>query len=244
MLTEVVMIEDRVLRFEKAKSALKVNDNAVDGRISVCPSVPVGSAAGDIGCAPPGYSHPESGNESFFIHSPQNYVPYYAYHQQTQQYHTFHVPHQAIPIYQVYQPSNRPPVNVVSSPVSIVSSDDLSLSLSSNEIPNKMFVGHLNGELVTQRKLLRYFQRYGHITDIELFKNNLDGSLRLDAFAFISYLKCEQVQEAIKEEDGKEWLGRRIKCCQALKKRVSGNSSPVLENEEDFENIQICLSST
>lgn len=242
------MIEDRVLRFEKAKSALQVNGNGGDGRISVGPSVPVGSADDGVGCAPPppGYSHSESTNESFYIHSPQNYVPYYAYHQQTQQYHTFHVPHQPIPMYQVYQPSNRPPVNVVSSPVSTVNSDDLSLSLSSNEVPNKMFVGHLNGELVTQRKLLRYFQRYGHITDIELFKNNLDGSLRLDAFAFISYLKCEQVQEAIKEEDGKEWLGRRIKCCQALKKRVSGsgNSSPVLENEEDFENVQICLNST
>lgn len=230
MLTEMVMIEDRVLRFEKAKSALQVN--GADGRIPAFP------AAGGIVCPPPGYNQPESITESsFFIHSPQNYVPYYAFHQQTQQYHTFHVPHQPIPMYQVYHP--KAPVSVESTPVSPVSSDDLS---SSNELPNKMFVGHLNGEFVTQRKLLRYFQRYGHITDIELFKNNLDGSLRLDAFAFISYLKSEQVQEAIKEEDGKDWLGKRIKCCQALKKRVSesGNSSPVLENDE---NVQICLNS-
>ena len=126
--------------------------------------------------------------------------------------------------------------------------------VSSNEIPNKMFVGHLNGELVTQRKLLRYFQHFGHITDIELFKNNLDGSLRLEAFAFISYLKAEQVQQAIKEGDGKEWLGRRLKCCQALKRRVSGNSSLVLGGVEysdevesapiagNAEDITICLS--
>lgn len=221
MLTEVVMIEDRVLRFEKAKNSLKINgaDNRTPGYNQGYES----SVAGTEDHV----SHNATG--TFFVH-PHVYVPYYAFHHQTQQYHTFHVPHQTIPIYnsmEMYQPK-------------FVSVSD---EVSSNEILNKMFVGHLNGESVTQRKLLRYFQQYGHITDIELFKNNFDGSLRLEAFAFISYLKAEQVQQAIKEGDGKEWLGRRLKCCLALKKRGSGNSSPVLDSveysDEAAENLSV-----
>ena len=105
---------------------------------------------------------------------------------------------------------------------------------------NKIFVGHLNGESVTQRKLLRHFQHYGHITDIELFKNNLDGSLRQDAFAFISYLKSEQMHQAIKEENGREWLGKQLKCCKALKKREASPNPPIEESSENA-NAQICL---
>lgn len=205
MLTEVVMIEDRVLRFEKAKSPLQIN--GADNR-----SLDFNQGLGSEDHV----SH--NANGTFFVH-PHVYVPYYAFHHQTQQYHTFHVPHQPMPIpipisnsMEMYQAKSVPVSDEISS--------------SSNENPNKMFVGHLNGESVTQRKLLRYFQRHGHITDIELFKNNLDGSLRLEAFAFISYLKVEQVQQAIQEENGKEWLGRKLKCCVALKKRGNVNSLP------------------
>ena len=230
MLTEVVMIEDRVLRFEKAKNALQANGG--DNRTAR----PRNNQSYESSVAGTEDYASQNANVTFFVNPPV-YVPYYAFHHQNQQYHTFHVPHQPIPVYntntmEMYQPK----------PVSV--GDEVS----SNEIPNKMFVGHLNGELVTQRKLLRYFQHFGHITDIELFKNNLDGSLRLEAFAFISYLKAEQVQQAIKEGDGKEWLGKRLKCCQALKKRGSVNSFeyseevksvPIAENAED---IQIFLS--
>lgn len=215
MLNEVVKIEDRVLRFEKAKSLLKIDGNdgqalAIDGHNQSYET----SAA----------YHTNA--DEYFIHPPQGYVPYYHH---TQQYSTFHVPqpyntntnknknlntnYQMNPMNPIYQMYRR----FESSPVSFEGSSD--------EIPNKMFVGHLNGELVTQRKLLRHFQRHGHITDIELFKNHLDGSLRLDAFAFISYLKAEEVKKAIEEEDGKLWLGRILKCCQALKKRENASGS-------------------
>lgn len=82
---------------------------------------------------------------------------------------------------------------------------------------NKVFVGQFNGEMVTQRKLLRCFQHHGRITDIDIFKNNLDGSIRLEAFAFISYMNPEQILQAIHEENGREWLGRRLKWCKAFK---------------------------
>ena len=85
--------------------------------------------------------------------------------------------------------------------------------------PFKVFVGHLNGDLVTQRKLLRRFQQHGHITDIELFKRNLDGSPRKEAFAFVSYLTEEQLFTAIRKENDQVWLGNRIRCCKALPKR-------------------------
>ena len=240
MLTEMVMIEDRVLRFEKAKSSFQPNNT--ENR---------SNAAGSSG-GPPGYASGNTETNSdnygaFFVH-PQTYVPYYSFHHPSQQVHTFQVPHQPLPFYATmptYQPTTtnyskfQTPTNPESPPLS---------ESSSGESFNKMFIGNLNGELVTQRKLLRHFQHHGHITDIELFKNNLDGSLRLDAFAFISYLKSEQVHQAIKEEDGKEWLGRRLKCCKALKKReiITNDYSPPptddIEAFDDSENVQICLS--
>lgn len=105
----------------------------------------------------------------------------------------------------VYYPSLHLPINPTPLPLDesnkvagrIVDHNDASPSTSS---AFKVFVGHLNGETVTQRKLLRHFQRHGHITDIELFKRNIDGTPRRDAFAFISYLKEDQQLRAIREE--------------------------------------------
>lgn len=240
MLTETVVIEDRVLRFEKAKSNIgNVSENIGEGEV-------------DNPNAAPYYPQ---------VH-PQVYIPYYTYGLNSQQIHTFQVPNQPLVMYphgtggQVYPPA---PVHPMSP------SDSVSTDSSSFDEMNKIFVGHLNGELVTQRKLLRHFQRYGHITDIELFKNNLDGTLRPDAFAFISYLKPEQMLQAIKEENGREWLGKQLKCCKALKKREGGvqgiegevhetnpnnneelESEPALEHplEPEPENVQVCLSAS
>lgn len=225
-------MEDRVLRFEKAKSNCNI-DPELEGNES-----PV--------------------QEEFNTYYPQVYVPYYSYGVTSQQIHTFQVPQQPMMIYppphinQIYPSPSSVAVAAAApsvphsnpgtpSPVSIYSTS--SESFSSFDEMNKIFVGHLNGELVTQRKLLRYFQRYGHITDIELFKNNLDGTLRHDAFAFISFLKPEQMLQAIKGENGQEWLGRQLKCCKALKKRDLVNSSRNFFNDES-ENIQICLNSS
>lgn len=226
MLTEMIMIEDRVLRFERAKRPHVGNS----GHPGYDPSGGV--------TAPAGF---EPQNGAIYV-TPQGYVPYYAFHHPTQQYHTFQIPHHPVPIYSPLEMYQQEPKSLMpeSPPLSESSSPDAG---------NKVFVGHLDGQSITQRKLLRRFQHHGHITDIELFKNNLDGSLRLDAFAFVSYLKSEQAQQAIKEEDGKEWLGRRLKCCKAHKKREtsSESGSPLLYSEdaetfEDSENVQICLS--
>lgn len=226
MLTEMIMIEDRVLRFERAKRPQAGNSGHLGYDLTGVVSAPAGF---------------EPHNGTLYI-TPQGYVPYYAFHHPTQQYHTFQIPHHPVPLYSsvdMYQQDPKPP-----SPELTPSSESPTF-----DAGNKVFVGHLDGQLITQRKLLRRFQHHGHITDIELFKNNLDGSLRLDAFAFVSYLKPEQAQQAINEEDGKEWLGRRLKCCKAHKKRepASESSSPLLysgdaEIFEDSENVQICLS--
>lgn len=212
MLTEIVMIGDRVLRFEKAKSPLQMD--ATDNR-----------AYTDFSNVPPGYIPSENAMESVnpngnFSTQPQDYFLYHTYHHPTQKVHTFQVPNQQISIYPtipVHKPLTRAKVQGLET---------------CNEIVNKVFIGNLNGELIAQRKLLRYFQRYGHITDIELFKNNLDGSLRMEAFGFISYLKPEQAQQVIKNEDGIEWLGKRLKCCKALEKRESETEN-IDEGEED-----------
>lgn len=163
-MTETVTLEDRVLRFERAKNAIIQQQ--------------------------PSEYQPTFVNNDFFT-PPQ---------------HRLH---------QSFQPYFAPPI-----PCQQVS-DVMSIEEGLSASVNKIFVGHLNGELVTQRKLLRRFQHHGHITDIELFKKNIDGSLRKEAFAFISYLTEEQQLLAIKQENDQEWLGRRLKCCKALPKRPS-----------------------
>ena len=71
--------------------------------------------------------------------------------------------------------------------------------------------------------------------------------------------------QAIKEENGREWLGKQLKCCKALKKREGGvqgiegevhetnpnnneelESEPALEHplEPEPENVQVCLSAS
>lgn len=167
LLTETVTIEDRVLRFERAKSTFNAHHQPVS--------------------------------------MPQQ-------QQQPQQMH--------VPFYPAYHPVFAAPTAQTSFmlPLNHNNEDASTDDLPSSNV-NKIFVGHLNGDLVTQRKLLRRFQRHGHITDIELFKRNIDGSPRKDAFAFISYLTEEQQFAAIRAENDQEWLGRRLKCCKALPKR-------------------------
>ncbi len=168
LLTETVTIEDRVLRFERAKSSFNV-------------------------------------------------------HQQQQQQQQQPLPHpQMIRYFSVYPGFVAPPP---AGPVIVGDDSDDYSSSSSSQSPFKVFVGRLNGDLITQRKLLRRFQRHGHITDIELFKRNLDGTPRKEAFAFVSYLTEEQLFTAIGEENDQVWLGTRIKCCKALPKRENGGQS-------------------
>jgi hypothetical protein len=188
LLSEAVVLEDRQLRFEIAKST------AGPGSLGIQPVNPI-------------YTHIDHG---IFYPAPQTYVPYFAYDPCTQQQHTFQVPVQ-----------NPPPILI---PGSVDNSQQVGRdpTFASSEYPNsefKLFVKHLNGALVTQRKLLRRFQIYGHITDIELFKNYPNGSVRLDAFAFISYLREDQMFDALKGEDGSEWFGKILKCSKALKKQ-------------------------
>ena len=222
MLTETIVIEDRVLRFEKAKSAFNSGPESGGDFVEYKAAVAEEFAA--------------LNDASYY---PQVYIPFYSYGESSQQVHTFQVPHQPMV---VYSPPNQvyPPISPISAPVPGSSpSESLSSSELAAEEVNKIFVGHLNGELVSQRKLLRHFQHYGHITDIELFKNHVDGRLRHEAFAFISYLKPEQMLRAIKEENGREWLGRQLKCYKALKKRddptaASPNvSTPIFEASEN-----------
>lgn len=202
MLTETVVMEGRVLRFEKANrnfnsgSEFGVNYNSSE---------------------PPGTPKEFRVDTPYYpqVH-PQSYVPFYSYGNDSQSVHNFQIPNQSMLVYP--SPSYQFPQVTVPAPIPAPATSEPSVSV---EEVNKVFVGQLNGELVTQRKLLRRFQHHGHITDIELFKNNLDGSLRPEAFAFISFLKPEQVLQAIQEENGSEWLGRRLKCCKALKKLES-----------------------
>ena len=224
MLTETVIIEDRVLRFEKAKSG---NNYEFSSNFEESELVP-----GEYMIFNNALSSASASSSSYY---PQVYLPLYSYGMTPQQIHPFQVQHQPLTFY--------PHPQVYPSPISTSNTPDSMQSFSS-DLPfddmNKIFVGHLNGESVTQRKLLRHFQHYGHITDIELFKNNLDGSLRQDAFAFISYLKSEQMHQAIKEENGREWLGKQLKCCKALKKREASPNPPIEESSENA-NAQICL---
>ncbi len=165
MLTETVTIEDRVLRFERAKSTFNAQSAA-------------SSAA----------------SSAVAMQQPQ-----VAIQQQTAPIRPFFHP---------LQPAGEDSDEGGSSSISPASQTSF-----------KAFVGRLNGDLITQRKLLRRFQRHGHITDIELFKRNLDGTPRQEAFAFVSYLREEQLFSAIREENDQVWLGTRIKCCKALPKR-------------------------
>lgn len=214
MLTETVIIEGRVLRFEKAKRSFIPGSDEFGG-------------GGKYNSSEPPKEFQEDASYYPQVH-PQAYVPFYSYGNNSQLVHTFQIPHQTVVL---YPPSCGPNFQFPQIPVSVVSAgtpEPVNSPVnfnSSNEELNKVFVGQLNGELVTQRKLLRRFQHHGHITDIELFKNNLDGSLRPEAFAFISYLKPEQVIQAIREEHGREWHGRRLKCCKALKKNESAADS-------------------
>lgn len=198
------MLEDRVLRFERAKSVINIDKfSNISGRstsihgnnISMDDYVPTGSVY---------YPHPHVPAELM--------IPFYSqYDNSIQHIHKYQVPPQVFPPY--------PTSYTTSSVYSICPSPDSDPESAIEEGKNKIFVSHLNGELVTQRKLLRHFQRHGHITDIELFKNNLDGTLRQEAFAFISYLKPEQMFAAINAENGREWLGKTLKCFKALKKK-------------------------
>ena len=198
----MVMLEDRVLRFERAKSTFHPDKTSNINNISI---------SNDESRISHGHGYVDG---VYYPHM----IPYY--------------PHfdPRYPI-SLYQPAAYP--SSIECPESRSSSSSSSASLTCEEGANKIFVSHLNGELVTQRKLLRRFQQYGHITDIELFKNNLDGTLRQEAFAFISYLKIEQMLEAIKAENGSEWLGRHLKCCKALKKRdkISETTAGTVEVE-------------
>lgn len=208
------MIEDRILRFEKAKSSFNPDKVSNYGNVNEQEGfVPPGLGTGGgvyypIPCAPAEYV-----------------IPYYPEFDPSLSL-AYQVHPQAIPVYPIT------PYPTTYSPESDSSTQG------PEEGTNKIFVSHLNGELVTQRKLLRHFQHYGHITDIELFKNNLDGSLRLEAFAFISYLKPEQMLEAIRAENGREWLGKRLKCCRALKKREKPVESKETETVESAENVE------
>lgn len=199
------MLEDRILRFEKAKNSFipekpfhAIDDNGLS----------------KVGGYPPGeLLHPDG------IHHPSPFV------------HGEYV----IPFYPEYDQIDPAVYQVGSRSCSVIPGElYLSDFVPLEEGSNKIFVSRLNGELVTQRKILRHFQQYGHITDIELFKNNLDGSLRPEAFAFISYLKPDQMLEAIRSENGNEWLGRRLKCCRALKKRGK-NFISAESNADEFE---------
>lgn len=188
MLTETVTIEDRVLRFERAKSTFNAHQ------------------------PPPAQLQPLQPPSC-----PVHFFPQFA----------------AAPVYPGFAPAPVPtsfvPGGGEENDDACSCSSSTSSSSTNSPAPFKVFVGRLNGDLITQRKLLRRFQRHGHITDIELFKRNLDGTPRKEAFAFVSYLTEEQLFTAIREENDKEWLGGRIKCCKALPKREHGSNAMAYE---------------
>ncbi len=197
----MVMLEDRILRFEKAKN-------------SFFPEKPFESGLYKIG-ASEDCAHP--GGMCYPCVQAEYVIPFYPEYDSINS--GYQIPSRTYTVF----PGAIYPMNY----------------LPDEEGLNKVFVSRLNGELVTQRKLLRHFQHYGHITDIELFKNNLDGSLRPEAFAFISYLKPEQMLEAIRSENGNEWLGKRLKCCRAIKKRDKNSLASESEVEVDLESVDI-----
>merc|ERR1712232_1253850 len=95
---------------------------------------------------------------------------------------------------------------------------------------NNIFVGGLNPQEITDEKLNERFSAYGEIesltlvnrennTDIDQEENNLSSpspndptiSRQRNAFAFIRYKDESYSAAAIKEQNGIEWLGKRIR---------------------------------
>lgn len=79
---------------------------------------------------------------------------------------------------------------------------------------NILFVGRLNGKMVTCQILVEYFGVWGNIIEIKLYNRNVIGidGVVLDAYALILYEKIEFKEKAIMNGDGNVWLGQSIRC--------------------------------
>lgn len=76
-----------------------------------------------------------------------------------------------------------------------------------------VYVGRLNGAMVTRAALMARFSGYGQITALSLFNRDIrgPGNVVVDAFAFLAFQWEQEAKRAIEEQDGSIWLGLTMK---------------------------------
>jgi hypothetical protein len=161
----MITVEDRVLRFERAKSSFYQNILPSDNKHLSTPPYP-----------PHGY--PQPGPLSFHQKPDDPDVPF---------------------------GSSAEGAAVLMSQILTSLPDEAVQYASLSE--HRVLVTGLDCETVTLRKLLRRFQKHGHIVDIELYRRPEMAA----SIAVVSYASGEAVMRSIEAENDTDWLGQRIR---------------------------------
>lgn len=88
------------------------------------------------------------------------------------------------------------------------------IEINSSLDSNILFVGRLNGRLITIEYLVEYFSEWGKIIEVKLYNRNVIGSdgVVLDAYSLILFEETISKCNAIASGDGNVWLGQSIRC--------------------------------
>lgn len=88
------------------------------------------------------------------------------------------------------------------------------IEINSSLDSNILFVGRLNGRLITTEYLVEYFSEWGKIIEVKLYNRNVIGSdgVVLDAYSLILFEEATSKCNAIASGDGNVWLGQSIRC--------------------------------
>lgn len=90
----------------------------------------------------------------------------------------------------------------------------------------KIYVGNLSYD-VAENDLEQAFGQFGKVTSVNVLKDKQTGESK--GFGFVEMAEVSEGQTAIKEMDGKEFMGRELKVDQAKAKPVRpgrGNFGP------------------
>jgi RNA recognition motif-containing protein len=78
----------------------------------------------------------------------------------------------------------------------------------SKSMENKMFVGNLSWDAV-EDDLQELFSKAGTVTEVAVMRDRFTGRAR--GFAFVTMSTPEEAQEAIRQFEGQEFMGRPLK---------------------------------
>lgn len=96
-----------------------------------------------------------------------------------------------------------------------------------------IYVGNLSRQ-ADGTELHELFAQFGEVKSVKIIKDNFSGESR--GFAFVEMIDSASADDAIRELDSKEFLGRRLKVNEAKPKSTAGKTYNSFSSNYGYKN--------